>query len=967
MIEKIALHPVFLARLERIKGDIYEKLTCFAAEGYTSAEPIPKKEWDSLPFVPMKKGEKWAKEKFGCCVFRFRATLPETAKGKKIVALLKLCGEGEVYRDGRPVCGVTPILSTIDVGQPRLGKQVVPLFDEGEAGEDIELIVDCGHNGYCGTFVYDPRFLGAVVVAVDEERKAFYYDYLFLLLALTTKGKNQYLTAEKERAIVRAMNDSFALYEKNDVVGARNVLRPLLEEKQTEGVEYTAIGHGHLDLAWKWPIREGKRKAVRTFSNVVNYLNEYDFVFGASQAQLFRWVEEAEPELFELIKEKVKMGKIELQGGMWTESDCVLPCGESLIRQFLYGGKYFEEKFGSNSDVAWLPDAFGYPNTLPQILKGVGKKYFMTIKLNWNESNEFPYQSFRWVAPDESKITAHFAPEGTYCCSASPVAFINAERKNKQKDVGDALVVYGVSDGGGGPGEGHLEMVKRAGTSFLPKAKNGSSASCFEKIDSKELPEYRGELYLEKHRGTLTSQAKNKYYNRYAERKLHELEWVEVLSGKPFEGKEEVWKSVLTNQFHDILPGSAIGRVHKESVEELLAACQKTETATKKRLAAMAKDKRFCVLNPAPFAYDGCIVYGGEIYRVQCPAYSSCNPVPTEETPFVIGENTLENDALKVTFDRKSGKIVSVFDKEKEREEGVGTFYSPALYDDPKGFYDAWDIDKAYLKKKPKTPVLTAFRTGRTKNRAAAYMELTVGKSKITQEVYLKEGKTIYFELHVNWKESHKMLRADFTPRIYSKTANFDVQFGSVDRSTENNTKIEKAQFEVCGHYYAAVGDDDQGYFAVLNRGKYGYRVKDGVVSLNLLRSPTFPDPECDRGPQEIFFAAHFADDIKGVVRQGYLYNKRLIRTMENVEAFPIVTIPNDNVIIETIKPSEDGTGIIVRAYERYGTSVKTDFVLGDAYDVYETDMLERDPVRVEKAVFKPHEIKTYLLVKKQQ
>lgn len=965
MIERIALYPLSIARLQRIKGDIYKKVGTFTAEAFVSDEPVPKEKWDELAYVPFEKGKKWTDTKFACCVFRLHGTVGEEGKGKKVVALLKLGAEGEVYRDGRAVCGVTPILSTIDAGQPRMGKQVVPLFACAEGGETVDLTVDCGHNGYCGAFLYDPRLVKADIVTVDEERKGYYYDYLFLLLSLTTVRDNAYLSNAKASAIKRAMNASYALYAKGDVMGARSVLKPFMEGKQTEGVTYTAIGHGHLDLAWRWPIRESKRKAIRTFSNVVTYLDDYDFVFGASQAQMFRWVEESDPDLFKRVQEKIREGKIEPQGGMWTECDCLVPCGESLIRQFLYGGKYFEEKFGMNSDVAWLPDAFGFPNTLPQILKGVGKKYFMTIKLNWNETNEFPYQFFTWVAPDGSKVTAHFAPEGTYHCSATPLSFVKSDKKNKQKDVENALLIYGVSDGGGGPGEGHLEMVQRAGTDFLPKAAVEPSVRCFERAEGKAMPEYTGELYLEKHRGTLTSQANNKYYNRYAERRLHELEWVEALSGDRFAERDEIWRTLLTDQFHDILPGSSIGRVHKESVEELIAVCQKAENATKERLAAMADGKKFCVLNPAPFDYDGRIVYGGEIYRVQCPAYASCNPVPTEETPFIIGKNALENDALKVTFDEKTGKITSVYDKEKGREESAGTFFTLALYDDPKGKYDAWDIDESYLKRAPRTPDLTEFRTGRTKNRAVAYVESTFGKSTVTQAIYLKEGKTIYFETHVKWNETHKMLRADFRPRIYSPTANFDVQFGSIDRSTKNETKIERAQFEVCGHYYAAVGDDEQGYFSVMNRGKYGYRVKDGSVSLNLLRAPTFPDPDCDRGTHDVFFAVRFADDGKDVVKQAYLYNKRLIRTEENVAVLPLIRIPADNVIIETIKLAEDGTGIVVRAYERFGREADAPFLLDGEYDVYETDLIERDPRRVERAIFRPHEIKTYLLRKK--
>ena len=963
MMEKLLRYPGITAKLLAMKGDVYRKVGELTAEAAITDEPLPKEKWKDAAFAPFDKGKCWTKTKYGCCVFRFRGKVPAEAKGKKTVALLKLGAEAEVYRDGLPVCGVTPIMATIDVGQPLLGKQVVPLFDGPDGGEDIVLEADCGHNGYCGVFLYDPRLVRADIAVVNEEIKDYYYDCLALYLTLATEGKNEYLTPDGVKEIKDAFDASYGLYKKGDVCGARKTLAPFFEGKQTEGVEYVAIGHGHLDLAWKWPIREGIRKAVRTFSNAVAYLDKYDYVFGASQAQMFRWVEETEPELFGRVKEKVASGGMEIQGGMWTECDCNIPCGESLIRQFLYGEKYFLSRFGRSSDVVWLPDVFGFPATLPQIIRGVGKKYFMTIKLNWNEYTKFPLQSFIWKGPDGSEVIAHIAPEGTYSCSASPLAFVKADVRNVQKETGEALLIYGVSDGGGGPGEGHLEMLKRAGGKYLPKAVASSSESLFRKLESKKLPYYSGELYLEKHQGTLTSQAKNKYYNRLSERKLHNLEWLEAVCDKKCERRDELWQRVLTNQFHDILPGSAINRVHRESVEDYIEVCSAIDNAVDSMIAGLSDGKTLCALNPSPFPVREKFLIGGKLYLAECEGYSSCPLVPTERGEFFAGENRIENEKIRVTFDVKTGSIISVYDKRNGKEYAKkGLFHTPVVYTDPKTRFDAWDIDRKYLDLPKRKPTLVGIGFSSTEERASAFLNYAYNKSVITQEIYVKDSAIIYFDTQTEWNETHKMLRASFTPSVWTDKARFDIQFGSIERSTAVTTLGEKAMYEVCGHYYAAVGDEEQGFVSVMNRGKYGYRVQEGEISLNLLRSPTFPDRTCDKGEQTFCYAAVFAGDEAEVVREGYNYNNPPIIAEGEVKIEKRFGVRAEGVITETVKPAESGVGAVVRAYERFGKAVKGEFVTPDGYEVFESDMLERNERKVYEADFAPHEIKTYVM-----
>lgn len=965
MIEHILSHPVFTDRLLcSLKKDVYQKIGEFSAKIHLSHEPIPPADFDKIEYEDISVGKKWTTEKFDCAVFKLSASVPASARGKKVVARLKFGAEALVYRDGKPVCGVTPVLSYIDVGQPTWGKQIVPLFDPAEGGEKVELTADCGNNGYCDVFLYDPRLFKIDLCVVDEDVKGYYYDYLYLLLLLVTEKENAKIDENGKKQLRDLLSKSYKIYKKEGAISARKCLRPFLSEKNDEGVTYSCVGHGHLDLAWKWPLREGKRKALRTFSNVTDYLDRgYDFVFGASQAQMFEWAE-SDPVVFDRVKKAVADKKIEIQGAMWTECDNNLPCGESLVRQFLYGENYFLDKFGVSSDVVWLPDAFGFPATLPQIFAGVGKKYFATIKLNWNLYNQFPYQTFTWVGPDGSSVLSHISPEGTYHATATPTCLVKSDNKNKQKENKNALIIYGVSDGGGGPGEGHLEMLSRAGTAYCPKAVPSSSHDFFERLQEYPAPEFKGELYLERHQGTLTSQAEEKRLNRLCERAFHLLEWLESVTGDRYPRRDEIWKRLLTQQFHDILPGSGIGRVHRESVEELKDLQKILNAAVDERVALLkrSKNQKPSALNPSPFPVKKKVLFGDKIYLADCAGYSAVNLLPAEPDFRSVGACYIENDDLKVKFDQDYGVVASVLDKSSGKELNKGIFHLLRIYEDPKNRYDAWDIERKYLDRKKRLPRLLSFRVENEPLGGAVYAQYVFGRSTIAQKITLR-GKNILFETTALWQESHKMLRADFSPSVWSDECEFDIQFGSVNRSTKDETSVEKAQFEVCGHYYAAVGDEKQGYFAVLNDCKYGYRAKNGKISLNLLRSPKSPDPDCDMGMHAFRYQATFGDK-KTVVAEAYNLNNPLLLSDVDLYVKPLFSLPDDNVVLETVKIAENNDGTILRAYERYGAPVDTEIALPDGYALYETDLLERNPTPVARVSFKPHEIKTFLIKK---
>ncbi|HOO22626.1 MAG TPA: glycoside hydrolase family 38 C-terminal domain-containing protein [Clostridia bacterium] len=965
MVEKILIHPTHITRLLEIRKRVYTPVADLEVTGCKSDEPIKYSDLDKQQFVPMKKGEEWG-GKFGCCWFHVKGEVPAKCKGKHVVAILNFNGEGAIYDKGRVIQGITPILSFVEAAQPRVGKQIAEITSDAQGGEKVDWYIDCGNNGINGNFVLKPKVKTACIAVVNDAALRYYYDYLAVFLLTTTYGENKLLDKERKAELEELLSRSYRCFAAKDYAFADNTIKIAYEkDKNYNSTIYTAIGHAHLDLGWLWPVRETKRKAIRTLATALKNLDRYpDYVFGASQAQMFEWIKQEQPELYERIKEYVAKGRIEIQGNMWTECDCNLPSGESLIRQFLYGDRFFIGEMGVRSRMVWLPDVFGYPATLPQIIKGVGKDYFMTIKLSWNTYNKFPLQSFVWKGADGSEIIAHIAPEGNYNSDATPLNITKAEKLNVNKETGMALLIFGAGDGGGGPGEGHLEMLERVKKlNGINVVKEGRAQGFFEELKKQELKKYTGELYLEKHQGTYTSQAANKLYNRLMERALHNVEWLKAVSGNN-ENLDEIWKETLLNQFHDIIPGSSINRVYKESrasYEKMYRALCETEDGI---LNSLSDKEGLTAINPTSFTRKDYIKHNGNWYKALCMPYSSA-PLTLwdEERKLATGEDYIENEYLKVKFD-SDGVIVSFFDKAKNREYSKRGLNRLVVYKDPKMYYNAWDIKGTYTKHAPSPLTLVSSRSYVDGPDVVMENSYVYNDSTVTQKVILRD-RLLNFDTKADWHEKHKMLRAEFYPRIYGDKVNCDIQFGSIDRSTKNDTSVEKAQYEICAHKYVAV-NDDKGYFALINDCKYGHRVKEGVISLNLIRSPKYPDPECDMGAHSFGYAVKGCESMKEVVENAYLYNNPLIVVEKDVRIEPIVDINNENVIVETIKPSEDGEGIVVRLYERYGSNetviIKPNFAFSG---IFECNLLEEDRKETDATVIlTPHQIKTIYIRK---
>ena len=976
-----------------LKGKIYKKIASLKPQGILSDEPIKWEDLDKSKFKNMRFMQKWA-DKFGCAWFRFTGTVPEAGKGKRVVARIKLQGEGLVYdKDGHVLQGITQVLSKGDLFHSTIGKQIVDISPCAEGGEEVELYVDAGFNGKLRFENMSAHLRRYDLAVMDEELNSYYYDYIeayFLMCKLlgdaegmkdSDVGKAEVYSA-RAKELDEGMKNAWKVFKEQGAAKAREALAPVLFRPiDYPAVTHYAVGHAHIDLAWLWPLRETRRKIGRTFANQLRNIKKYDnFIFAESQAQMFTWLKEDYPEVFEQVKKYVDEGRIELQGGMWVESDCNLPSGESWIRQFLYGKRYFKEEFGKDMKMCWLPDCFGFPATLPQVIKGCGMDYFMTIKIMSNTVNEFPHSSFKWKGLDGSEVLAHMEPAGDYNSGASPLAIFKSNKRNKEKEsVPVCLLLYGDGDGGGGPGEGHIEYVSRMqkGIYGLAPVKPSKAIDFFEELEKYNdvIPEYDGELYYERHQGTYTSQAAAKLWNRRMENMLHLVELLGAegkLRGVSYDRAlvESIWKEVLLYQFHDVLPGSSIKRVYDESRERYKELYKQIQGVAAKLIDDMSsgESEEYTAINPVDFARKEFIRVEDKWYSVDLPAMGASKIAPVENmdvSSLTFGENTISNGLITITFG-KGGEITSLFDVKNAKElvrEGQ-YFNKLTVYEDPFMYYNAWDIRMDYDKLKKHSLKLEGSDTYIDGVRVVRRNRYRFMDSQFEQTVALTLGDTlVQFDMDADWHEELKMLRADFIPSVFADKVKCDIQFGQIDRSTKNDTSIEQAQFEVCAHKFVNLDGEDYS-LALFNRCKYGHKVKEGMLSLALLRAPRFPDPECDRGSHHISYALYphkekFEEsDVKA---RAYCYNNVVMLRKANFEEKCPVTVEGDGVILETVKVAEDEKGIVARLYEYKGKETKAKVSFASKGAAFECDMLENKKGKAElsKLAFKPFEIKT--------
>ncbi len=951
--------------------------------------------WSRTEAKPVS-GAKWG-ELFECAWFHFEGKVPAPAAGAQVVLLIDVSGEVLVVDDkGQPLQGLTNKGSEFDYSLGRPGKYVVPVAKRAKGGEKVSVWADAGANDLFGFLKEGSATLKQAQIAIlhlNLHQLSYDVEVLEDLLRQLPTDSARY--QQILRGLCRVA-DMLADMTDENAKQAREVLKPLLAQQGGDpSLTISAIGHSHMDLAWLWPIRETFRKCARTFSTVMRMMERYpDYIFGASQPQQYEWTKNRYPSLYCQIVRRIKEGRWDIQGGMWVEADTNITSGESLVRQFLFGQRFWQQEFGRKVNNLWLPDVFGYSGALPQIIAKCGCRFFMTQKLSWNEINSFPHQSFWWQGIDGTKILAHMLPEETYNAPAAPRGIAKAERNYKDVAVSShAMMLFGIGDGGGGPGEEHLERLAREkNLSGLCPVVQEKAEDFFAKWErqSGDFVTWRGELYLEKHQGTLTSQARNKRFNRKMELALRDAEMLGVLAQVagakyPQEQLNTIWKEVLLYQFHDILPGSSITRVYAESLaryEVLLA--ETLKLAAQAEQAVLAKvdttsAKRPVVLcNSLSWQRNEWLNLSGKWFDVQVPACGFAvidESVPSPvETPVQASTDALENALLKVTFAR-DGSIESILDKETGREMLEGPGNRLAMWHDSG---DAWDMSLDYRATPPagymKLVSAKAFTDGPV---GGIRQEYEFGAARLSQEIRMTAGtRRVDFVTHADFSQETRklMLRTSFATTIKTDEARCEIQYGSLTRPTHVNTSWDVARQEINAHKWVDMSEPNAG-FALLNDCKYGYRVRGGEIDLNLLRRTFWPDPQGDKAEHDFTYSIfpHAGSHIEGgVVRAGYELNVPLRATRAKPHAGQwgatrsFVQVDSPNVVVEAIKKAEDGDEMIVRLYECHGQTsrckVKFDLPVRSAAIV---NMLEEEPQAVRCAGgsvmldFGPYEIHT--------
>lgn len=971
-------------------------------------------------------------------IFAFSVTITEEMKGR-IIGFSLDTGADDIWNTDNPQIMV--YVNGVLTCAMDLNHHEVILSDCAEPGKiyDIRLYAYVNSPG-------KSNFLYLKVFAKEQEAEALYYDMKFPLEA----AKQMRPEEEKRRKLLELLNQAGDLLDlrvkKSDkyrasLIAASEWLKENLYEKEWEldGPTVYALGHTHIDVAWKWPLRQTREKAVRSFSTVLYLMKRYPkYRFFLSQPQLYEYVKEDAPEIFEQVKERVKEGRWEADGAMWLESDSNLTSGESLIRQILYGKKFFNEEVGiKEQEILWLPDAFGFLGALPQIMKRSGIRYFLTTKMGWNDADQQPDDTFLWEGIDGSRVTGLYITTKNY--EAYPERFEKPVREvtyngrqnasqtmgtwqnYRNKELNDAvLTVYGYGDGGGGPTEGMLEESKRLsyGIPGVPKVKLSGLKEYLQVLDknlqNKKLNTWYGDLYLEYHRGTFSSIAENKKNNRICEYKNQQAEWLASLlwwmnkknenankNAYPKETLDKAWKLLLLNQFHDILPGSAIAEVYEQSDIDYAKIKAMDEEIISEVLKSLSSNKSeqkngICAWNPLGFAAEqvieldkkklhecgidkGCSLTNvtaaqrfkdgtmlvtaslpakGSLYMAASAEKESLDKEAKKEHFALRDENTLETPWYIVSWN-ELGELTSLYDKEAKREVlEAGTVGNEiVVYEDIPKDYDAWNVESYYSRKHWKMSVKKpCMMTEAGEICAVLHTELSYESSVIEQDIaFFAHTRRIDFKTKIDWKEQQQLVKAEFHLDVMTRTAACEIPYGVMERPTHRNTSWQRAQFEMCAHRFVDLSEPGFGV-ALLNDGRYGHSIEDSFVSLTLLTSGVFPFPDADKGLHELTYALmpHMGDwrEANVVHEAGKLnekpilsvYKPSLLTEEKSSVRYTMCEVSSPNVIVTSVKRAEDESGLIVRMYESSGIRTNVEWNLEGLCPkyIYECDMMEQ-------------------------
>ena len=871
-----------------------------------------------------------------------------------------------------------------------------------------------GLGGWAGNDPHTKLYMReCAVVEIDQPTRAF---IATARMALEVAAQLEENDPVKGR-LYNALDAAFKVLDTRDPLGTRafydtvpaalDCLQQMIAQAGAPmDVDIVAIGHAHIDVAWLWTLGQTVRKSGRTFSNVLRLMEQFpEYKFSQSQAQLYQYTEQHYPDIFTQMKQRIQEGRWEVMGGTWVEPDCNAIGAESLARQFLLGRSYFRKHFGDvDTPVLWLPDTFGYSWALPQLIHQAGMKYFITHKMSWNQYNQMPHQFLWWQGLDGTRVLTHFltTPSGseylpystTYNGMVSAAEIFGTWNNFRQKETYNELITaYGYGDGGGGPTREMLENVERlTNHPGAPRVRPGTVREFMERVEreiANVLPVWNGEFYLEYHRGTYTSQSRNKRNNRKSEFLLHDAEFLAAMAALttghayPHEDIGKAWELICLNQFHDILPGSSIGPVYEDSDKDYQHIFELGEKVREDAIQALATalpaNATVLAANTLPFggrrigllegvdnatlvdtngnALTTQSVDGGVLVEVRDLApYSviglSEGAGSTNTTGALSATQTqdgivLENDLLWVEINR-SGDITRIYDKQADREVLPPDAVANALlaFEDRPMNFDAWDIDIFYEDRTEKVEGVESIElVEQGPLRVAVQIKRKYRSSTIHQNVYLySESKRIDFDTWIDWHEQHILLKAAFPVNVLSPVATFDVQWGNVQRATHRNTSWDWARFETCAHKWADLSEGNYGV-ALLNDCKYGYDILDNVIRLSLLKSATSPDRNADQGEHRMVYSLlpHEGDWREEVIPAAYDLNDPLILrrvsggTASNGLSGSLVSTSAPNLVIETVKLAEDGNGLIVRMYEDHRNRgqvwVSAGFELAEAYE----------------------------------
>lgn len=992
-----------LPKIDQVVGEVKVRGYVIKGEPIRSAEFFTRLQDDQVNFIPLHIGDIWGTT-WGTTWMEITGSLsyPEQTQ-TPVEMMVDLGWRSEAAGGHYEALAYRPDGSIIKAVNPK--NQWIPLGghnkEDDPAGDQASVLKPDGSftiylEAACNPFILgDPAFTktelgGGTTGRADEsnllkrmdvchfDREAWdYYVDLDVVCQLIRESNS---TEPRYWQLGKALQGSLNLYDEGDLSSlkpARQALsRVLALPAVPSALDQAAVGHSHIDSAWLWPKRETRRKVARTVSNALSLMEgDPNFIYAMSSAQQFAWLEEDHPKLFKKVLNRIRQGRFIPVGGMWVESDGMMPSGESLTRQFSFGKRYFREHLGVDTEVVWEPDSFGYTGQFPQIARRAGMTAFLSQKISWNDTTRFPHHTFDWQGIDGTPIFTHFPPMDTYASTMTARELNYSEENYQDKDISTrALVLFGYGDGGGGPTREMLGRYDRLhDVEGCSKVRYQSPQDFFREANTEiriqagtEMPVWKGELYLELHRKTLTTQQEMKRGSRQEESMLRAVEYLCAYAGLadpsysyPKKDLDEIWKTLLLNQFHDILPGSAISWVHRQAREDYKRDIQ--------RLSDLGRHAGEVIAAACPQAP---LLHQAKVIPMTGLAQDAWQPVEAlmrPKTPEEIAEVRLYQEGNHYIIDNglirlllcEDGEIHSILDRTSDRDliPAGSTMGGYELLKDEPYKWDAWDMDRDALltAQKISDPVRIEVVDG------SLQVSRRHDQTSIVTTISLAPGiRQVHFEAQVDWQQDEQVLKVDLPLSIQARYAQFECQYGFIDRPIQKNSEAEEAQYESCTHRFVRLVDDNLA-LGVVNASTYGadtmpiYYDQDRgceagtMVRLTLLSASVYPDPKADRGSHDFAWSLVPGRGQEEILHAAYALNAPTFSDLPAVD--PLVSLQQLQglLVIDWIKPADDGSGdLILRVCNPDSSPAKSRLHLGQLLKdtvIYETNSLEDGPV----------------------